>query len=1358
MREDAPLSEWAETAASDQDAVVEHVPEVVALLDDDDATVRNDAVTVLSRVAKTRSDAVLDALPALIERLEADDQSVIRHNSALALSRLVENRPEACRDAIEPLVRGLTDGDGDVREKCGRALDNFGPDAAGDIEDASVRAVEDAADRTGAETSTERNEATLALTRLALRYPEEVATHTESLRDRLDDEDNVVRYHATLCLNRIAKRQPHLVVEAVEPLADRLDDPDADVRALASEALASVSEDAPGAVTETSGALADALTDSNDEVRAHAVGACRALVAEYPDVVLPAQFELVDLLADARGETRVDAKKVLHGLADAYPDEIADVLASTRDEDLDTSSVDAVHGEIEAVAEDADGASATDAEPPAGDEVADEAGEKLRELAAVMETAGAETLATFDDDMLREFLTLTDSIDAEAVSGVDAGDLAEMRETVRTALDIDGGDGREASDPATDGEVGAIETGWDEDARVDPAARPDDGCSYGRDLGEHAREQDDDVWTCHRSPREGGEYCLFHAPVEDTDDEAVRDAFLEAIQRPGRGPKEFVGARFGDLNLSFDIVDGPDNYPIDLRYATVEGSINCRRAEFGQPLWFEGGRVAGGMNCNVVTFKTWASFEGTTMEHAWFGKSEFRDGVSFDNATIREEALFTGATFTDRGDFEGARFGAHAEFSRTVFDSASFEHAHAAGTLDLGHVVCDRSLKMGAIEAEDDIKIRGGRVRNLRLSDADVDGDVSASKLTVEKTIHASDARVGGTLSVSSAEVRQDVLCQDLTAGGVDFDAASVAKRFSFQRTRVAGDCAFSGVSFGDVTTFQGAEIDGDMDLSLGTFEELLTLREAEVGGSLEASSASVGEQADFVHLDVGGDCDLSSVTFGGTVMFFEGTIEGGLDISSSRFEGQLSLSMTVEGEFDGDVARFEDDVNVVDTSVGGPTTFSNATFGRDALFQLCELRDACAFDDAEFAEDASFAQTVVEGPASFETITVGGVANFDGVNFESGAAFFGSTFADLTCLGTRTGDGSVVDMRNCEIADGAIALPDDGDVAYDLANAELGAVELSDGLGETSDVDLFEYFRFANTSFDGFDFGNYKQELAEANWQLHTTVDDAEFVNPGRQDLIDALAVEDELDEVDDKLDGELFDEVDHVGMLQEQTGLDRAVIKEIADAEDASEMPSSEALYEMTGDEEFRETTTAADLENTYLKAKNGADQVGDRHVAAQFFVQEMKYRRAKNYRFVRDPDQDPDVRLVSAGKWFGNYLLHQSCGYGERLWRVIYASVVVVVGWSFMYATLTEGTSGDAAGLTTEGLDGLSQLATPEGADIMVKNLYFSIVTFTTLGYGDIQPVGTLSRFLAGLESFLGALLVALVVFVLGRRVSW
>lgn len=1359
MSEDVPLTEWAETAATDQDAVVDHVPDVVPLLDADDAPVRNDAVTVLSQVAKTRADAVLDTLPQLLERLETEDHSAIRHNSALAISRVVEDHPAESRDAIEPLVRGLTDDDSDVREKCGTALDHFSLDASDDIRDAVTRVAEDIADRMDAETVPERNGATLSLARLALRYPADVANHIDVLRDRLDDENNVIRYHAAMGLKRIARQHPDPVVEVVESLADCLDDPDEDVRDLASNALVSVAETDPGAVVETSDALANALADDHADVRAHAASTFSALVAEYPDAVLTAQFELVDLLADAREDTRADAGKILHGLADEYPDEIGDLLDNTYDGEIDTGSVGAVHGAIETVAEDA-GRTDETSDPSAGvGDVPEEAAEQLQELATVLETAGPETLATFDDEMLGEFLELTESIDASAVPGIDADELAEMRATVQTALGVESGESHDTTSGPAASEPTSTDTTWDEDALVDPGGRPDDVCSYGRDLGEYARDQEDDVWTCHRSPREDGEYCPFHAPVGETDDEAVRDAFLAAVQEPGREAKEFVGARFGDLNLSFDVLDAPDNYPIDLRYATVEGSINCRRAEFGQPLWFDGGTVAEGMNCNVATIESWMSFEGASMEYARFGKANFRAGVTFEDATIHSEALFTGTTFTERGDFEGAWFGADANFSRTVFDSASLEDTHVTGTLDLGHVVCDRSLRMSGIEAGDEIKLHGGRARNLRLSGADIEGDVSASKLTVEKTVDASNVRVGGTLSMTRVEVRQDVLFPELTAQSVDFDGASVAKRFSFRQASVDGDCTFNMVSFEDGTTFEGAEIGGDLQLSLGTFDDVLTLREARVEGALEAGSASIAEQADFVNLDIGDDCDLSSVAFDGPVMFFDGTIEGGLDISTSRFDGQFHLSkVTIEGGLDGDITRFADDVNVMQTTVEGPTTVSDATFGRDVLFQMCELEGRCDFDSAEFREDASFEQTVIEGPASFEEVTVGGMADFDGVTFESGAAFFGSTFADLTCLGTRTGGESVVDMRDCDIADGAVALPDGGNVAYDFANATLGEVELSDGVGRADTVDLFEHFRFANTSFDGFDFGNYKQELAEANWKLHTTIDDADFVNPGRQDLIDALSFEDEMDEAEDEVTEDLLDEVDHVEMMQEQTGLDREVIEQITDAEDTSEMPTGEELYQMTGHEEFRETTTPADLENTYLKAKNGADQVGDRHVAAQFFVQEMKHRRAKNYEFVRDPDQDLGMRFVSAGKWFGNYLLHQSCGYGERLWRVIYASVVVILGWSVMYATLTEGTSGDAAGLTTAGLDSLAQLGTPEGVNIIVKNIYFSIVTFTTLGYGDIQPVGTMARLLAGLESFIGALLVALVVFVLGRRVSW
>ena len=58
----------------------------------------------------------------------------------------------------------------------------------------------------------------------------------------------------------------------------------------------------------------------------------------------------------------------------------------------------------------------------------------------------------------------------------------------------------------------------------------------------------------------------------------------------------------------------------------------------------------------------------------------------------------------------------------------------------------------------------------------------------------------------------------------------------------------------------------------------------------------------------------------------------------------------------------------------------------------------------------------------------------------------------------------------------------------------------------------------------------------------------------------------------------------------------------------------------------------------------------------------------------------------------------------------------------------------------------------------ARVLFKSFYFSVVTFATLGYGDIQPIGTWARTIAGVETILGTLLSALLVFVLARIVTW
>jgi len=57
--------------------------------------------------------------------------------------------------------------------------------------------------------------------------------------------------------------------------------------------------------------------------------------------------------------------------------------------------------------------------------------------------------------------------------------------------------------------------------------------------------------------------------------------------------------------------------------------------------------------------------------------------------------------------------------------------------------------------------------------------------------------------------------------------------------------------------------------------------------------------------------------------------------------------------------------------------------------------------------------------------------------------------------------------------------------------------------------------------------------------------------------------------------------------------------------------------------------------------------------------------------------------------------------------------------------------------------------------ETAVTLGRSLYFSTITFSTLGYGDLFPTGG-ARALATAESFIGALSMAYLVSVLSRRV--
>ena len=102
----------------------------------------------------------------------------------------------------------------------------------------------------------------------------------------------------------------------------------------------------------------------------------------------------------------------------------------------------------------------------------------------------------------------------------------------------------------------------------------------------------------------------------------------------------------------------------------------------------------------------------------------------------------------------------------------------------------------------------------------------------------------------------------------------------------------------------------------------------------------------------------------------------------------------------------------------------------------------------------------------------------------------------------------------------------------------------------------------------------------------------------------------------------------------------------------------------------------------------------------------------------------------------EWFKHATYRWVMLYGESPARVIGTSIAVVAVFAAIYSIV----GGILIGGETPG---------------HIGNIYFSAVTFSTLGYGGIEPTTTTTQLLASVQSLIGGILIALLVAVFGRR---
>lgn len=182
----------------------------------------------------------------------------------------------------------------------------------------------------------------------------------------------------------------------------------------------------------------------------------------------------------------------------------------------------------------------------------------------------------------------------------------------------------------------------------------------------------------------------------------------------------------------------------------------------------------------------------------------------------------------------------------------------------------------------------------------------------------------------------------------------------------------------------------------------------------------------------------------------------------------------------------------------------------------------------------------------------------------------------------------------------------------------------------------------------------------------------------------------------------------------------------------------------------------TNFTEAKSLTMKNFSGPSVFGDHAInEAGLLSAEESYRDLKRYFISNGMYNDASwasfkektmERLILKKKRDANYLpsmlMNILCGYGEKPYRIIFSALAMVFLFAVLYLSL----------------NAVESATTPDYRLQWSDYIYYSTVTFTTVGYGDFIPKPhSLFRLLAASEAFIGVFLTGLFIFTLARKYS-
>ncbi|MBU4350246.1 pentapeptide repeat-containing protein [bacterium] len=454
--------------------------------------------------------------------------------------------------------------------------------------------------------------------------------------------------------------------------------------------------------------------------------------------------------------------------------------------------------------------------------------------------------------------------------------------------------------------------------------------------------------------------------------------------------------------------------------------------------------------------------------------------------------------------------------------------------------------------------------------------------------------------------------------------------------------------------------------------------------------------------------------TFEGNAYFRKITFEGDIDFSKVTFQGDTSFrGATFKGDADFSWTIFEGRIEFLKVTFQGDTSFIQATFEENAYFDIAIFQGEASFCNATFKDFADFKRAIFEEVSGFRGATFKLDADFKEVTFERNTYFERAIFQRYVFF---------------------LNVTFQGDADFTLATFE----------GDT-------YFKVKS-------FGkniNFAQVNLFPGKELNLKVEN----NKGGISFERAY-----LENTYLKIYLSTDVLIDFTDALLKNTKIKKSQIENHILQEKEKKFSEAQEIYLLLKNN-FHSIGQYKDGSWAYTKERDME------RMSQSFYPFLNKYKKYSSFKKIL-MKSNVLKRVIIKTKIFSKWLFSKKAfewihlafsnfiyQYGESPRRVIRFALIIIFLFAFIL-NFSGIVNSDRTNMIIEFIkksQGNEYTLRYLGATLgnFLDCLYFSVVTFTTLGYGDFQPLEGWSRFLVSSEALLGAFTMALFVYTFARR---